>query len=325
MTRQKQPQQIDPSLTDLNRDRPVSDALAAPISVDIPCDTCGYNLRSLNTAALCPECRTPVAASIVQTTIVGVPTSRTERRWAVFVIAGIVGMLVLYPQILWVELFMDFNEAAFGNAPKLNVIGPKVWAMALVQRSIGRGVESLGGQGPWLPLMNITALWLITARRGASEPLSSRSNLLRLFARWIPAVLVGGFLGFMMNVEGTYFTDIALSKYAMIGVAGVELPGSVLLLAYLTHVAATLGKRGLSRRFLIALIGTFIAQGAAIGMAMIAEDLGPSRHEIGIQLWAAAYQALCVVIGLFTTGCMVELALALVPRAIPTRATAWFK
>lgn len=324
MTGQTQAQQIDPSLTDLNRDRPVSDALAAPISIDIPCDTCGYNLRSLGTDALCPECRTPVSASIVQTKADGVPTSRAERRWAVFVIVGIVGMLVLYPQILWVELFMDFNEAAFGNAPKLNVIGPKIWAMALVQRSIGRGVESLGGQGTWLPLMNITALWLITARRGASDALSSRSNVFRLFARWIPAVLVGGFLGFMMNVEGTYFTDIALSKYAMIGVAGVELPGSVLLLAYLSHVAAMLGKRGLSRRFLIALLGTFIAQGAAIGMAMIAEDLGPSRHELGIQLWAAAFQALCVVIGLFTTGCMVELSLTLVPRAIPTRASAWF-
>jgi hypothetical protein len=312
---QQQGQQIDPSLSDANRDVPVRTAV---IATDIPCDTCGYNLRSLAPDALCPECRAPVSASLVQTTADGIPTSRTERRWATFVIVGIVGMLLLYPQILWVELFMDFNEAAFGNAPKLNIIGPKVWAMALVQRSIGRGVESLGGQGTWLPLMNVTALWLITARHGASEALSSRSNILRLFARWLPAILVGGFLGFMMNVEGTYFTDIALSKYAMIGVAGVELPGSVLLLAYLSHVASKLGKVGLSRRFLLALLGTVVAQGAAIWMAIIAEDLGPSRHELHIQLWAAAYQALCVVVGLFTAGCMVELALTLVPRAVPT-------
>ena len=31
---------------------------------DLPCRTCGYNLRTLDTAGVCPECATPIAASL---------------------------------------------------------------------------------------------------------------------------------------------------------------------------------------------------------------------------------------------------------------------
>jgi hypothetical protein len=41
-------------------------ALPPPLRVidDLPCRTCGYNLRTLATTGICPECATPVAASI---------------------------------------------------------------------------------------------------------------------------------------------------------------------------------------------------------------------------------------------------------------------
>lgn len=322
-------QTIDASLIAENRDQPLRTSAptsngVAFLESDIACDRCGYNLRSQPLDAVCPECRAPVGTSLV-----GAgeqrepPVARSERRWAVSIITGLVVMLVLYPQILWVELFMDFTTAAFGNAPKLNVIGPKLWAMSLVQRSIGRGVESLGGQGTWLPLMNVAAVWLLTARRGVGEAMSARMNVLRLITRWGSAALVGGFFGFMLNVEGTYFTDAGLSKYALLGVGGVELPGTALLLAYLSQVSHSIGNRKLGQRFVIAMIATFILQVLSIGISIIAPTLLMERHELGVQVCASLFQAACVVAGLFIAGLMAELIFALASRVVSQRWQPW--
>src|SRR5262245_52264499 len=42
----------------------VATTAPALITTDLPCMRCGYNLRTLGTDALCPECATPVAQSI---------------------------------------------------------------------------------------------------------------------------------------------------------------------------------------------------------------------------------------------------------------------
>ncbi len=44
-------------------DRPGVDA-DGRLTVSVPCRTCGYDLRTLRTDGLCPECGTPVAASV---------------------------------------------------------------------------------------------------------------------------------------------------------------------------------------------------------------------------------------------------------------------
>jgi predicted RNA-binding Zn-ribbon protein involved in translation (DUF1610 family) len=36
---------------------------SSPLTTDLPCAVCNYNLRELSRAGLCPECGTPVARS----------------------------------------------------------------------------------------------------------------------------------------------------------------------------------------------------------------------------------------------------------------------
>ncbi|HLL87680.1 MAG TPA: hypothetical protein VK324_00090 [Tepidisphaeraceae bacterium] len=53
--------------TDATPAAPVSSApvSSAPVSSDVPCGTCGYNLRGLTMAGRCPECGTEVGPSVV--------------------------------------------------------------------------------------------------------------------------------------------------------------------------------------------------------------------------------------------------------------------
>lgn len=226
-------------------------------------------------------------------------------------------MLLLCPSQIWVALEMRFGEMAFGSSTRLNVPGPKVWATTLVQRSLGYRPEWLGVQGTWLTLLGIAAVFLITSPR---IDLSPRTNRLRLVARWLPAVLSGGFFGFLMNAEYLYHSDVAVGKYALIGIAGVELPCSLILMIYLAAIASELGRASLSRLFQRGAVAMAACMIGGIAMGLLAGGLEAYRTGLVVQTWSALYGAACIVTALLIVaaylGLLTELFLIWMPRRL---------
>lgn len=305
-------------------DRPVVPGHIAPsletISSEIPCAGCGYILKGLSAGALCPECARPAMASVNGQG--GATPSSVHRRWAALVAIGLVSMLLLCPSQIWVALEMRFAGGAFGSAPRLNVPGPKVWATPLVQRSIGYRPEWLGVQGTWLTLLGLAAVFLVTSPR---VDFDAGTDRLRLATRWLPAVLVGGYFGFLLNTEHLYDSDVAVGKYAMIGVGGVEVPCSLLFLLYLARLAKTLGQSRLARDCRLVAAAQLFCMVGGIGMAILAEDLFDYRKGIAIQSWSALYEAACVVTALLIIGIVIRFVVEMLKWVIPASVLAKFR
>ena len=316
--------ETSPALSSLNRDAPLLTA-EAPLSHDVACDNCGYNLRSLTRDDRCPECGHPVVRSL--SSGVGRSVGRADRRWAFLVLLGLAMTLATFPSKLWVVLNMDFDSIPFGTAPKLNVPGPKIWAVPLVQRSVGYRPEMLGANGTWLSLLGVLAAFLITTPRRSLEDRPQHAVVLAWAARWVPPLLVGGYFGFLLNAEGTYSRGADVRKYAMLGVAGVELPCTLLLLAYLARVARELaGPGGLAGQFALAAAAAAILQMLAVAMDTMAPLAGIKtlQGNFVIQLWSAIYGAACVATALVMIAAMVRLILELAVLVMPRKMIAWF-
>ena len=282
------------------------------VVIDAPCDNCGYNLKTIPTDASCPECGTPAAASVRAST--SAQGSVVHRRWAMLVLVGLLAMLLLCPSQIWVTLEMRFGDAAFGSATRLNVPGPKIWATTLVQRSLGYRPEWLGVQGTWVTLLGLAAVFFITSPRVDLEP---RSNRIRLLARWMPAFLTGGFLGFLMNAEYLYDSDVAVGKYALFGIMGVELPCSLMLMIYLASVASQVKNRALAALFGRVAIAQAACMIGGIAMAFLAKDLADYRQGLVVQVWSALYGAACVITALLIIGAYVRLIIDLLVLLLP--------
>ncbi len=297
---------LDPS----NRDQPAMKL----ILINAPCGFCGYNLRGLAGDSKCPECGTAIANSVNQTQ--DAQRSRVHKRWSAIVLLGLVAMLILCPSQIWVALEMRFGDSAFGSATRLNVPGPKVWATTLVQRSLGYRPEWLGVQGTWLTLLGLAAVFCVTMPR---VDLEGRPNRVRLLARWMPPLLVGGFFGFLMNAEYLYESDVAVGKYALFGIIGVELPCSLVLMIYLANIAATLGRGSIATLFQRAAVAQAACMIAGIAMAFVAKDLNEYRTGMVVQVWSALYGAACIITALLSVGAFIRLGVELCLLSMPTR------
>lgn len=225
-------------------------------------------------------------------------------------------MLILCPSQIWVALEMRFGDAAFGSATRLNVPGPKIWATTLVQRSLGYRPEWLGVQGTWLTLLGLVALFFVTSPR---IDMSAKTQRLRLIARWQPAFLTGGFFGFLMNAEYLYDTDVAVGKYALYGIIGVELPCSLALMVYLANLSFDLARPSLVRLFQRAAMAQAACMIAGVAMAFLAKGLEDYRTGLVVQVWAALYGAACVLTALVVLGAYVRLIGELLVRILPAR------
>lgn len=309
---------IDPALSDLNRDVPLSSI----INIDAVCDGCGYNLRGLARNSRCPECGEAVAKSF--TSHAGIASNRSDRRWATLVLMGVVTLLLIFPSQVWVVLQMSFSEVAFGTAPRLNLPAPKVWAVPLVQRSLGYSVENLGAEGTWLTLAGIIGVFLITTPRRSLVERSKLAIALAFTARWLPPVLVGGFFGFLLNAEGTYQNRVDIAKYANLGVALVELPCTLLLLLMLGMVCRDLRLTAIRTQFLIAAALGLVLQCASVALILIAPTLTSYRQGFVVQLVSSLYEAACVITSMLIIAAMLRLAYELLTLVMPRRAKAWF-
>jgi hypothetical protein len=106
-------------------------------------------------------------------------TSSPHKTWSRCVFAGLVLLLVITIHGIASVLIQSFPQDLGGSATALNMPGPKLWAVPLLQRPIGYSPETPGVVATRTSLLGLLAVWLITVRNGVGR--SSRDETLRLF------------------------------------------------------------------------------------------------------------------------------------------------
>lgn len=201
------------------------------------CEECGYDLRGLSADRPCPECG---HASDGNGTTAAGRTTRVAAGtvWTVSVAAGLSLLLLLTLDGVATVLVQPFDEAVGGTLPSLNLPGPKLWAVPLLQRPIGNTPELPGVTGTRTAMLSLLAVWLITARPPRDDTGGRDPQALRLAARWGCLVAFGMAFGVLLARQGLWPSE--LPPYRVLLVCGAELPGAVLLYLYLRQLASRL-------------------------------------------------------------------------------------
>jgi len=278
----------------------------------IPCFNCGYDLRGLSSSACCPECGHGIADSIEPP--IAYPPAQI--RHARILLAGLALLLLGSFASIGIVLIMPFSQEFGGTVPRLNYIGPKVWAVSLLQRAIGYGPTAWGNSGVTAGLTVALGLVLLTsspAQRDWRDPILS----LRFWARWTPLFLFGGFLGLTLGCEGISQDDPQLRKFVMAAVVGVELPGTVLLYWFLSALARELAAPAVGRAFAICAVAIPILQIGAMVMLVLARHLQWQRNDFPMQVAVSVFMAFSLCLAALAMGAIVRLAAALAPVAAP--------
>lgn len=287
---------------------------AARADLELPCLHCGYDVRGLAHDSRCPECGSPVADALEPP-----PEARrysaAEVRWARLVLLGLALWLGGTVASIGVVLYMPFSERFGGTVPRLNYIGPKVWAVSLMQRGLGYAPGSWGNHGVAAGLAVCVGVVLLTSPRTETswrEPLLSP----RAWSRWIPTLLFGGFLGLTLGCEGVHQDDPQVNKFILAGVVGVELPATVLLYWHLRSVAGSLQLPETARTFTWAAGAIALLLIAAAVTLTLGRHLAWERNRFPMQLGVSVYMAGSVAVASAVVAALAQVALALLPMAL---------
>jgi hypothetical protein len=285
----------------------------AEINIDVPCASCGYNLRGLAGDGRCPECGASVARSL-ETHLN--PIAPAQVLWARTVLAGLIMWLVLIPACVCVVLSMGtrFGWALFAW---LNYPGPKQWAVPMAFWQ----AENIINATPFsflpviLPILGVMASFLITTprpRRGEPEALLS----LRRWARWTTVVMGGGLLGASLGVGVFNYDTRDVVMLVGFAIVTVELPCTVLLYHYLANIAQRLELMETAVQIRICgwIAGALIL--ASASMLLLRQDLLliGSIPLVLAGMWLAG--AIAVGTAIVACGNLLRLAMALWPIAM---------
>jgi hypothetical protein len=210
----------------------------APIVADdLGCVRCGYNLRTLSADDRCPECSTPVPATLDPKLL-----RNTDPSWT--------SILAFALALITAGTFFDLVEyaitAAFVSSPDNN--GALVAYFFAAAATTGRQLF-------WIGL-------LLLASSHPSIHLPMRLRVLRVLVRALAIIGIIITLATSLRFSWTEFGF------------GVDLAASGLLFLYLLYIARLSGSRRLIRHTWIALLANIIAHGIWIaGMLDLWEHL----------------------------------------------------
>ena len=283
--------------------RVVSDAFHPDRPTRTRCPACGYLRHGLSTAALCPECGWDPA----EPDEVARPHDDAAG-WSRAVAAGIVLLVTTSLTLLGVTLVMRFREGWGGSLPVVNFPGPKVWAAALVQRTVGNQPGYWGVTGTVAALQGMAAVWLVTVPQADPARIEALFSPRRL-ARWGTVLMFGAGFGLLTaEANVAWWGDDAREQYFLLLIAAVELPGTALLYLHLRTLA---GRDETARRGLTAVaVGAPALIGLATLMLLAGDAWGPRRNDLPQQLIVAAYGAAAVGLGLVALTCLARLFVA---------------
>lgn len=283
----------------------------AEINIDVPCASCGYNLRGLAGDGRCPECGASVARSLE---IHLNPIAPAQIFWARTVLAGLILWLLLTPACLCIALFVDSRFLWF-QLVNVNFPGPKLWAVPMAQSQVGNASSPFGFVGTVLPLLVLMACFMITTprtHRGGPERLFS----LRRWTRWTAVVTSGGFFGVCVGFKPLDLSIMEVALMVFGAIATVELPGTVLLYLYLADVARKLELVETSVGIRICgLVAAAVMTASAVLLLLGLTPLSignPSLMVVG--MWCAG--AIAVGTAVVACGNLLWLAMALWPLAM---------
>jgi hypothetical protein len=257
------------------------------------CPECGYLREGLAAASSCPECGWDPA----EPERVSRPTDDAAG-WSRAVTLGLVLLLSGTITLLTVTLLMRFRGAWGGSLPVVNFPGPKIWAAALVQRTVGNMPGPIGVSGTVTALQGIVALWLITSPRPV-DILGERWLSLRRLTRWIGIGLFGAAFGLVASESHVaWWGNDEREAYFVLLVGAVELPATMLLYLYLRHLAADAGDRRTFNMLSTVAVGVPLVIGAATVMLLIGRSELAGTPNLSHQIFIALYGAVAVGIAM---------------------------
>ena len=193
-------------------------AAPAPSPPTAWCEECGYDLRGLSTGRPCPECGHVHASPR--------PVLRPDLLWNRSVAVGLALLLGVTVYATSSVLVQPFSGDFGGTLPALNVPGPKLWAVPLLQRPIGQNPQWPGVVGTRTALFSLLAVWLITAPRTEPEEGTGADSALgwvRPAARWASVVLFGLAFGVLLASQGIWPAELPPYRLVLASCEGAVL------------------------------------------------------------------------------------------------------
>jgi hypothetical protein len=233
-------------------------------------------------------------------------------------LAGLVLLLVITIHGIVSVLIQSYPQDLGGSATALNMPGPKLWAVPLLQRPIGYSPEMPGVIATRTALLGLLAVWLITVRNGVGR--SSRDETMRLLTRWVSVVTFGLLFGALLSQQGFDRADTFLALRALL-VGAVELPGTALLYVYMRRLAEHVP--GVERRLAFDRLAVLvpITIGIAAGILGVqfffehtAQYVPNPSHSVIV---GATYGTLGAICGIAATAAVASLAAAYFQLAFP--------
>lgn len=223
------------------------------------------------------------------------------KRWTL--VAGILLWLWNARPMLGLTAMIEHRRGLGGDLPALNFIGPKVWAVALLD---GGGYYSYPNSRHVAVITTLFAIWMMT--HFAAGSIARRWNWM---ARWIPTLLLGMALGLALTIRAG---NAVSSRWAAAMMIGVEAPATLLVYFYLSKVAGALSLSRLATQLrCVALAATALIV-SPIAFYVLSRPLrGYHNHPVAIGI-GGIYGALIVAVGVLAWAVLVRLVWALIAQ-----------